>query len=157
MPNITTYQWQATGNAYVFSNSFTSATVDYNFVTSPSVTISVSAVNACGPGASSRLAVNVNLLCRESQQSNLAEQQLVVYPNPSNGKVIVGFDGIEGDEYTLLVTDMFGRSVITNEMISSSEMNSTLLDLSNEAKGIYMVTLKSADGSGSETVRLVLH
>jgi hypothetical protein len=157
MPNITTYQWQATGNAYVFSNSFTSATVDYNFVTSPSVTISVNAVNACGSGAASRLAVTVNMLCRESQLSDWAGQQLVVYPNPSNGKVIVGFDGREGESYTVLVTDMFGRAVITNEMISSAEMNSTLLDLSNEAKGIYMVTLRSADGSRTETVRLVLH
>jgi hypothetical protein len=72
-----------------------------------------------------------------------------VYPNPSSGnfKIILP---IEKESFDLQITDINGK-VILHKAINSEE---TEIDLSDKAKGIYFLEIKSADFSYSKKIIL---
>ncbi len=75
-----------------------------------------------------------------------------VYPNPAdNGKVTVKIDGTH-DKGFLLVTDVTGRMVY-NQSVNKTD-HEVYLDLNNNAKGMYYITLKL--GSAEMTHSVVL-
>ncbi len=75
-----------------------------------------------------------------------------VYPNPANnGKVTVKIDGTH-DKGFLLVTDVTGRMVY-NQSVNKTDRE-VYLDLNNNAKGMYYITLKL--GSAEMTHSVVL-
>ncbi|MCS6905723.1 MAG: T9SS type A sorting domain-containing protein [Bacteroidia bacterium] len=71
---------------------------------------------------------------KQTQDSNF-DFNIVVYPNPSNGKFEVEFSGVvEGDsvEYTLI---NMGGQIIENSYISAGYL---LLDMESQSDGIYL-------------------
>jgi len=70
-----------------------------------------------------------------------------VYPNPANASVTISSK--QGDAYSLKVTDITGKTMLTKEY-SSVENN---VDISNLASGLYFFEFKS--GSKSETIKIM--
>lgn len=75
------------------------------------------------------------------------ENGISIFPNPSSGVINIRFADLSFTEYTL--TDLAGRSVLTNKIKGSSEV----IDISQLEKGMYLF---SAKGSKSYVQKIVV-
>jgi hypothetical protein len=75
--------------------------------------------------------------------NDLAEAQLAIYPNPSNGNFNITVDG----EYEVTVVNSVGQ-VVHNEVI----VNSSEIGLENVVSGLYIVTVKSNDKFAAQSI-----
>ncbi|NRA12924.1 MAG: T9SS type A sorting domain-containing protein, partial [Crocinitomicaceae bacterium] len=69
----------------------------------------------------------------------LDNNQVNVYPNPSEGLFNVQMKNFTGENHTVIVTDISGR-VVLNKQVSAGTFQ---LDLSGAAGGSYMMTIQS--------------
>jgi len=88
------------------------------------------------------------------QETNASE--LNAYPNPTSGKMNVIFNGAAKEKYTLKVVDMIGNVLISNVITAvDGERNTHDLDLTNVAKGMYLLSIQK-EGAEAETMRIVV-
>jgi C1A family cysteine protease len=73
-----------------------------------------------------------------------SENSLVISPNPSNGNVQLTFHKEMKGNVQITISDIRGVSVVQKKILFTNPIN---LDLSNLAKGIYLVYLKNDDQS----------
>jgi hypothetical protein len=68
---------------------------------------------------------------------------LNLYPNPTNGSSVnIDFQAPTNTEAQIVVYDMMGRAVYSNNLGKRNDINSTYsLDVSNLSSGMYMVNL----------------
>lgn len=78
----------------------------------------------------------------------LAEGDVSVYPNPTNGVVVINVADASKFNYTII--DVVGN-VIANNNVNS---NRTTIDLTNNALGVYFVTINTDNGSITKKVML---
>jgi hypothetical protein len=150
----TSYSWSISGGA-VITPSGTSATVNFMPSTTTSANMQVNANNACGASSPLRQTITVNLLCRTSDVTGSIES-LTAYPNPTTGKVYVEFEGVTDARYLIRLNDLLGQEVLSREVTSGDATNSTLLDLTSVAKGVYLIVVQRMDGQDQRTIRLVV-
>lgn len=96
------------------------------------------------------------LLLGNEEVLEMPKQDLMIFPNPSNGAEInLAFMASQSGTAQLLVTDMMGRSV-HSEMIELQEgANAHRFNLSdNLANGLYIVQVRAAGGAVSESLLL---
>lgn len=95
--------------------------------------------------------------CYIANTTNLANFRLQskfdLIPNPSSGPVQVQIALTDHQDAQIIVTDILGRVVNRTNLGRIHEFN-TMLDLSDQKSGIYLVTLETAKGKISK--RLVL-
>ncbi len=85
--------------------------------------------------------------------AELSELELIgLYPNPTNDKLNVHFASVTDDQHYLTIYDLSGKVLMTNK-ISANAMNSTIsiVDVSNLSSGTYLLEIKNANGSVSNT------
>ncbi len=70
-----------------------------------------------------------------------------VFPNPNTGDFIVTFNNLEKDNYTLEVTNLLGQNVYKENLNNFSGSINKQLSLSNNKKGVYIITLTKNNGS----------
>ncbi|HEX5001818.1 MAG TPA: T9SS type A sorting domain-containing protein, partial [Bacteroidia bacterium] len=70
-----------------------------------------------------------------------------VYPNPTDGKATVEFSVTNATEYSINVTDLAGREVVSKEVAAERGLNQVEIDLSSVGKGLYLVNIKGQDGT----------
>ena len=104
--------------------------------------VTAAAVNDCGTSPVRNLSVAVT--CRQSQVSETTGASASLYPNPTSGKTSVKFDAVNAAKYVISVVDVTGRVIISDEVSASEGINMHELDLTNVAKGIYLVRMESA-------------
>jgi predicted extracellular nuclease len=143
-PGATQYNWTVTG-ANISGCDFGTTpcsvyTVDWG---SGSLSLSVTASNTCGTSSALTLTS-----CARIAEGNLESK---VYPNPTNGKLTIDFQSINGGSYNVSVTDLSGRVVLGEEFKAVSGMNRHEIDLGFVNAGIYMLYVKNADGNNSVT------
>jgi Na+-translocating ferredoxin:NAD+ oxidoreductase RnfG subunit len=136
------------------SSSGTSANANFTGATSSTVVISVVSTNLCGNSNPSKKSVSVNLLCRDTQ-NDIVDQAMTVFPNPTSGKVTVNFNASAEDRYLVRVVDLLGKVVYSSDVNAVIGLNVKDIDLSNVAKGMYLLNIQTAGGE-SQTLRLVV-
>ncbi len=84
-----------------------------------------------------------NTLVTSVVDLNAATNQLLLYPNPSNGKVTISRNGRLSGKTNLQITDMNGRVVHQSNFgqIATEHFNQSI-DISNLSKGFYIVSLR---------------
>jgi N-acetylneuraminic acid mutarotase len=90
------------------------------------------------------------------EQNNAASLQ--VYPNPSNGLVMVAFKINNTPFYELSIIDQLGRIVYKNDdqnLPQTAIQQEIPLDLSNLSNGIYFVRLQTNNNNLVEKIQLV--
>ncbi len=81
------------------------------------------------------------------------ENSFTLYPNPSNGSLIMTFSGIlNNNEYILNITNVIGKVVYS--LPFRQQQNE--IDLSNLNKGIYFLSLLNKENSMVEVKKIVL-
>ena len=150
----TSYLWSVSGGASI-SPSGTSATVNYNTAISGSAIIRANAVNACGASQPGGATVNVSLFCRTADDNLDASQSFGLYPNPTNEKATISFTAGSKEKYTIKLTDLLGNVIISEVVAAQEGENTQEINVSQFAKGIYVVSLTAEDGS-TQSTRLVV-
>lgn len=81
-----------------------------------------------------------------------------IYPNPvTNNQFVIQFNQLEAGAYTLQVTDVTGRQVITQQVNVSGENQAQTVRLASSAsRGIYMVKVMDQSNKSVFTTKLVL-
>ena len=78
---------------------------------------------------------------------------LVLYPNPNNGNFNIQFNSNSGNEISVEVHDMRGRSIYNKSYTNNGLFNESL-QLNNAQAGVYLVTVQ--DGSKKEVKKIVV-
>ncbi len=148
----TSYIWSVTGGATI-TPAGTSATINFNTATSSLAIITMNAVNACGASQPRKKTLTVNLGCRLADGS--VPGSLSLYPNPTNGMAKLSFNAETAAVYIVKVTDLLGNIVSIEEVHAAIGSNMQEVNLSNAAKGMYLISLES-EGVPAQTLRLVV-
>jgi hypothetical protein len=98
----------------------------------------VTANNSCG----SSDPFNAWNYCRLAD----AAMDVQVYPNPTSGLATVEFGANAEATYSVKISDLAGRVMITKEVAAVKGINQVEIDLSGAAKGMYLVNIIGADG-----------
>lgn len=150
----TSYTWQVTGGATIIPAG-TSATVNFNTATLSSLIVRCFANNACGSSAPGLLNVAVSLTCRTSNADGMATSDLIAYPNPTDGKLNIGFTSTVNSAYRIKITNVIGMTLYDEESEAVKGSNLRELDLGNFAKGIYFLSV-DGEGVNATTIRIVI-
>ena len=78
-------------------------------------------------------------------ESNSINYAFNVYPNPANDKVIVSFNSMKEDNFSIRLIDITGRIILNSNYLSVIGENQYQMNLSNIAKGVYMVILQNKE------------
>lgn len=79
------------------------------------------------------------------------DNNIKVFPNPTNGKVQVQFD-MPGGDYNLSVSNLLGQTLLSKKLHTSGQFTYGL-DMSGYGKGMYFVTISTGT---SKTVKKVV-
>jgi hypothetical protein len=129
------------GTTYVTTAAFTSLVhggypikvKDGNGCFSSTVTVNV------GPTCGTRLDNNSVLSDSNSNSFN-------IFPNPARNEATVIFSTDKEENYLLLMTDVTGRIILSQNKISVAGENQYQLDLTEVEKGIYIISLQNEEG-----------
>jgi hypothetical protein len=104
--------------------------------------VSVRAMNGCGisAGTSSQ---SFSSGCRE-EGGGSAAAAFSVYPNPAHDNVTVSIDVKENTDFTLQLTDVSGRVILSQNVTGTAGLNTYHLNLTHLSKGVYMLYVQSA-------------
>jgi lysyl endopeptidase len=140
----TSWAWTVapgTGWSYTGGTSATSQHPDINFTTAGVYTVTLVATNAFGSDSEIKTSyINVSDDAGVSQ-GNLSS--VSIYPNPTNGMLTIDFTHVNADVISVELRDVTGRVISKAFNINGKVM----LDLSNEATGIYFVKINTAEGT----------
>ncbi len=162
VPFATSYAWSVPTNAtYVSGQGTTSFTVSYK-PTFVSGTVTVKAINNCSTSAASSLAVS-NSGCAPfarthgTEQSETAQKEINVYPNPNNGVFMISFGaGNAIGKITLQVVDMYGKVVKEQrETVNKSGNITATINATNLNAGIYEVRYYNGNTIHAEKIVIV--
>ena len=74
------------------------------------------------------------------------ENNIKIYPNPSNGIFNLEISDAENSTYTVKVFDIIGVVVYTNTITGTTYLKEQI-DISKNAKGMYFLSIESDNGS----------
>jgi hypothetical protein len=103
--------------------------------------VTVKSVNACGISAARSLSVSIP--CREPGINDSGEMIAEAYPNPTDGKITVRVSSGKEAPYTITLTDITGRILVSENYSSIAGENSNTFDLSGYNKGIYFIRVEN--------------
>lgn len=89
-----------------------------------------------------------NLSVEENELENLS-----IYPNPNNGEFNIGFNPKSGEDITIEVYDVRGRSIYMNTFNSVSRFEE-VIRLNNAQSGVYLLSI--SDGPQKVTKKIVI-
>ena len=136
------YQWTITP-AEAGTTSSTAASADIAWATgyTGDVTITVLALNQCGNSeVSDGFATSVY---SSAGLNETAGQQLVIYPNPTEGKVTMKLPSQKSITGDITVTDANGAVVMVKNNVRIPAGNAATLELGQLPDGVYSVKLAS--------------
>ena len=89
-----------------------------------------------------------------SGESNIAVNDVTLYPNPSSGVFNVEINSLNSSDVEITVYDLLGRAVFDRTFDNSLNFNEAI-DLSNAKSGVYMITVTL--GNQEVTKRIVIN
>ena len=77
------------------------------------------------------------------------------YPNPTSGEVTIEFNSETDKKMNLLVMDIAGRIIRSEDIEAKEGFNTRRFDFGSIAKGVYLVRLNTSSGA-SDVLRLTI-
>ncbi|MBK7854574.1 MAG: T9SS type A sorting domain-containing protein [Bacteroidetes bacterium] len=145
----TNYLWSvntASGASVTAGQGTTAATIQW---ATNGGTVYCTPSNVCGSSSTKTLAVNIT--CRQAGEGIVSESNLfnvTAIPNPFNNELNIS-SSVYGDGIVLKLSDMLGRVVLTQPLISEN----TLVQTSQLKNGIYFVEVMN--GTEKKTFKVV--
>ncbi len=84
---------------------------------------------------------------KENSKDAKAENNLSLYPNPTNGEVFLNFNAIDGETATVTVMDITGKVMLTQYLgkLYTGQISASV-DASSLTSGMYIVNINSTSG-----------
>ena len=138
-------QWQTTGNGTFGSNSQLNTTYTFGSNDKANQIVRLKLVGLATPPCtgSHTDTMTVFLWPVGIHETTGKKASLSIQPNPAKENVTIIIDGIEKSSGTLTLLNMNGQTVYSSELVPSSATVTKQIDLSNFARGIYIVKLKT--------------
>lgn len=114
----------------------------------------VTTVNPAGLG---RAPTSILLTCGPTHVADITKTVYdeLVYPNPTSGKLNIVFRAKRQVNHTLIVIDLLGNRLMSENFSSKEGTNFLEMDLSALARGIYFLRFEG-EGTGIEAKRIVV-
>ena len=106
----------------------------------------VVATNFCGSDTSAPLTVvslNPHLALKNS---------MTLYPNPTVAEVNLQLEGTDNGPYTITVTDLRGRTLITQQFVKGGSSHIQPVSLRNLAAGTYLISVNNGKAQATKTI-----
>ena len=133
----TSYVWTYSGTGATITG--TTNTVNITFVAGfTNGSLTVMGQNSCGNGTVSPAYVITNYVGVDDQNANSLSYS--IYPNPTKGKISVEINGVS-EKLELQVCNLQGEIIKVQKLANNKQSQTTEIDLSNYAKGIYFVKI----------------
>ncbi len=111
-------------------------------------------MQACMQYCTRRTSLGTSTVCIGTGVNESADQiNVSVYPNPTNGEVLVNVDLANAQDFTISVVNTLGQTIKELKQ-SQSNGGAIKMDLSGQTAGVYFLTLKSKSGSVSKRIIL---
>jgi hypothetical protein len=141
------YQWKTFNG--IFSNDISGATTTtLNDAVNGNYRLVVEDAQGCLDSAE----VSVNNISVGINMNVLSENGMMVYPNPTNGKVNIKLEDVSGDLH-VKVLDAQGR-IIAETNVDSYTGSVIEMNLSNQADGIYFIEVNSSSDRMIQKIHL---
>ncbi|HKR06219.1 MAG TPA: immunoglobulin domain-containing protein [Bacteroidia bacterium] len=102
------------------------------------VIIQVRASNSCG--ISGNRTLHAYASCREEEEPVKSMiNSLSVSPNPAHGTITLSIDTKQNSGITLVMTDISGRTVLSEKLTATAGLNKYQMNLDHLSKGIYLL------------------
>lgn len=101
-------------------------------------------------GCSSSASFDVTTLT--GVQELTAANELLAYPNPTNGNLEVVFNGMQQGDYNLAISNVLGQNIFSEVIHYSSNTYSGSINMANYDKGIYFLSIS---GNNSRIVKKI--
>jgi len=142
----TTYNWSPSGTL----NSSITASV----TASPTVTTTYSvtgSLNGCNSSPAS-ITLMVSNCSSSGIEENLFSNSFKLYPNPTNGSTTITFNTDRETSIIIRLTDMKGNEIYKEFKNQFNGEYKSNIDLSKEAKGIYMLNVITDQGTVNKKI-----
>ncbi len=142
---IPSYSWTTTNGTITAGQGSTNVDIDWG---TGQGYVRAIAYNSCG--ASGTQSKSFTSTCREEENGVVVisgSQQLAVYPNPAHDKISVELNTKADNNFNMVLMDMSGRSVLSENIAVSKGLNTFELDITHFAKGIYTLRVQSVHES----------
>jgi hypothetical protein len=142
-PNATSYQWAVTpAEAGTTTSNGTEGQFFWAAGFTGTVKVTVNGVNDCAISDSSD--VFTTLIYTSQGVKEVSDNgQLIIYPNPTDGKITIGLPSQKGFSGDLTITEAGGAVVYSRSAVTITAGNALTLDLGQLSKGIYSLKLSS--------------
>jgi hypothetical protein len=114
-------------------------TTGHTFLANGVVSVTLTVTNACGSDDTTIVLGNVDLI------ENPLSQSLSLYPNPTEGVVNIDFSAFGKEEANIRIIDLRGKEVRRFTLKTNDGQFSSVLDLSELARGVYSIEVSTAD------------
>ena len=130
----TTYDWD-----FGDGNIGTGVNTQHTYTANGNYTVKLIATGPCGVDSASQTVTIQGI----SLEENLLSRSLEVYPNPTNSKISVEVSTEISSSLSIQLMDASGRIVERKEFSDLNGSLKTELDLSNMAKGVYILQVST--------------
>ena len=145
--------WKINGNDIVNSGSVYVAVAGTDFVSGDVISVSLQSFNPCNVpnfALSNNIEMTISVgLAEEGFKKN----QLLIYPNPSEGIVTIEGNFKKGSDYTITVADLVGSKLFAKDFTGGVEAH--VLNLSALPKGMYLLNVLE-DTNQHSTARFII-
>ncbi|MCK9399333.1 MAG: GEVED domain-containing protein [Bacteroidales bacterium] len=142
-PYVTTFQWSVTpSEAGTTSSTGTNGEFAWTAGYTGSVLITVMGLNDCGNSEFSD-AFATEIYSSAGLNEISTDRQLIIYPNPADGKVTVRLPSQKTFTGDLTVTDAEGSTVYSQTGVTITAGDNVTLDLGQLSEGVYSLKLSS--------------
>lgn len=93
-----------------------------------------------GNNCSNTDSVSIEVIVCTGIENNLVNNNVLVFPNPSNGIIYIQFNDVIKKDIAISVIDVLGKKVYSNS-IGLNKKNLVEIDLTNLPKGIYNISI----------------
>ncbi len=133
--NAISYSWN-----FGDSNTSTATSPSHTYIANGTYTVVLSATNACGTTTSSQTVTIVGVGIEEIPGASVS-----LSPNPASNMLNIAISGLQGADVTLEISNMLGQQVYIENVKNMKEGYTSAIDVNNFEKGIYLVSIRTAD------------
>jgi hypothetical protein len=91
---------------------------------------------------------------RGATTTSVVSNSYKVYPNPTSGDLTIDFEASEAGPMSVVITDVTGRIVLSQNYEVAAGINNIPVSLSGNTTGVYLMEIKQ--GTQKQTVKVIL-